>query len=97
MTRHYVSVLEMKGTFNWAWKCLFSMPFGGEAMYLRNRRMSFFAMPLAGLARAAQGQALWCFDYCPEKQDESNPHGIGPGTIHPVFRDLAIEFILCIF
>ena len=33
-------------------------------MHMRNRGMSFFAMPLL------------CFDNCPEKRDESNPHNI---------------------
>ena len=40
------------------------MPFYREATHMRNRGMSFFAMPLL------------CFDNCPEKRDESNSHTI---------------------
>jgi len=79
------------------------MLFCREAMHLRNRGMSFFAMPLAQtwlaitmfkapesicslqarkvICKVAPGQALLCFDNCPEKRDESNPHTIGIGWL----------------
>jgi hypothetical protein len=43
-----------------------------------SRRMSFFPMP------------LFCFDHCPEKRDESNPHTIGRGWL-PFGPELKVE------
>jgi len=33
------------------------------------------------MCNVAPGQALLCFDHCPEKRDESNPHTIGIGWL----------------
>jgi hypothetical protein len=33
------------------------------------------------ICKVAPGQALLCFDTCPEKRDESNPHTIGIGWL----------------